>query len=326
VLKCCISFSETLLMRKIHLSIRRPCYEDWDAMTPSDKGRFCASCQKAVVDFTSMSDRQLVEFFKKPPSAVCGRVYNDQLNRDIIMTKKRIPWIRYFFQFAWPAFTLFLKSCGIKDNTKGEVKVELRTDDVQERSFATVGFMIPEITPFDTSGIMTKESVAKGKIVGDVDMTPITDSVELPADSSVEDGEITYKPMDTVFVQSYGATTGKIILAGAISICKVETIQQDKDSVGQETTFDNEIKFKAYPNPIRAGSLLNLSFEDSDIFPEVIQIVSSTGQLISQLKLNSKATVTNIQVPSNIAAGVYFLRLITKNKQVKTTKIIVTKG
>jgi len=83
-------------MKKIHLSIPRPCHENWDAMTPSDKGRFCASCQKTVIDFTNMSDRQLAAFFKKPPSSVCGRVYDDQLNRGIEIPRKRIPWIKYF--------------------------------------------------------------------------------------------------------------------------------------------------------------------------------------------------------------------------------------
>jgi len=317
---------ETLLMKKIHLSIPKPCHENWEAMTPSDKGRFCGSCQKTVIDFTNMSDRQLAGFFKKPPRSICGRVYNDQLNRNIEIPKKRIPWVRYFFQFMWPAFVLFLKSCGVKDSTKGKVKVESRTDDVQEHSFATLGMMMPEIIPFDKSGIMIKESVVKGAIVGDVDITPIKDSLAMPVDSSVEKDEITYKPMDTVFIESYGATTGKMMLAGAISVCKVETIQQEKDSVERETTFGDEIKFKAYPNPVRAGSLLNLSFEGSDVFPEVIQIVSSTGQLISQLKQNSKAAVTNIQIPSNITTGIYFLQLTTKNKQLKTTKIIVTKG
>jgi hypothetical protein len=317
---------ETLLMKKIHLSIPRPCHENWDAMMPSDKGRFCASCQKTVIDFTNMSDRQLAAFFKKPPSSVCGRVYDDQLNRGIEIPRKRIPWIKYFFQITWPAFVFLLKSCGMKENTTGKMRVESKTSDVEEFSVATLGIMIPEITAVDTSAQVLKEDfVTKGQITGDVEIDQKTNSVAMPVDSIVEETEIVYKPMDTVVIQSYGATTGKIMLSGAISVCRVETVQQEKDSVQQETNIDNEIKFKAYPNPVRAGSLLNLSFESSDDFPEILQIVSSSGQLISQLKQNSKAAITNIQIPLNLTAGIYFLRLITKNKETKTTKIIVTK-
>src|SRR6185436_3832810 len=99
------------MRKKIQLSIPTPCHENWDAMTPVEKGRFCGSCQKQVVDFSTMSDRQVAEFFKKPSTgSVCGRFMSDQLGRIIEIPKKRIPWLKYFFQFAVPAFLVSLKS------------------------------------------------------------------------------------------------------------------------------------------------------------------------------------------------------------------------
>src|SRR6478672_4555275 len=97
-------------MKKIQLSIPRPCHENWDAMKPSEKGKFCASCQKTVIDFTEMSDRQIAEFFKRPIGSVCGHFYQNQLNKDIELPKKRIPWVKYFFQFTLPAFLVSMKS------------------------------------------------------------------------------------------------------------------------------------------------------------------------------------------------------------------------
>ena len=91
--------------KKIQLSVPKPCHEDWDAMTPVDKGKFCGSCQKQVVDFSNMSDREVAVFFKKPSTgSVCGRFMTDQLERDLEIPKKRIPWLKYFFQFVIPAF------------------------------------------------------------------------------------------------------------------------------------------------------------------------------------------------------------------------------
>ena len=52
--------------KHIQLNIPKPCHENWDQMTPVDKGRFCGFCQKQVVDFTAMNDEQLALFFKKP--------------------------------------------------------------------------------------------------------------------------------------------------------------------------------------------------------------------------------------------------------------------
>jgi len=99
-------------MRKhIQLNIPRPCHENWDQMTPVDKGRFCGSCQKQVVDFTTMNDSQLVAFFRKPSTgSACGRFMQDQLDRSIDIPKKRIPWVKYFFQFALPAFLISSKA------------------------------------------------------------------------------------------------------------------------------------------------------------------------------------------------------------------------
>ena len=99
------------MSKKIQLHIASPCQENWDNMTPADKGKFCASCQKQVVDFTSMSDRQIAEFFKKPATGtVCGRFMNDQLQRDIEIPKKRIPWVKYFLQVALPALFISNKA------------------------------------------------------------------------------------------------------------------------------------------------------------------------------------------------------------------------
>ena len=74
--------------KSIQLSIPEPCHEGWDKMTQAEKGRFCQSCQKIVVDFTRMSDKQIIEYISKASSQTCGHFYNDQLNRAISETKE----------------------------------------------------------------------------------------------------------------------------------------------------------------------------------------------------------------------------------------------
>jgi hypothetical protein len=120
------------MSKKIQLSIPKPCQEDWDAMTPVEKGKFCGSCQKQVVDFSTMSDRQLAAFFKKPSTGtVCGRFMTNQLDRDIEIPKKRIPWLKYFFTIALPAFFISLKSSASK--TQGELKVKKAYTDTTRK-------------------------------------------------------------------------------------------------------------------------------------------------------------------------------------------------
>ncbi len=38
------------------IDIPNPCNEDWDAMTPAERGRFCAACQQTVHDLSAMSE------------------------------------------------------------------------------------------------------------------------------------------------------------------------------------------------------------------------------------------------------------------------------
>jgi hypothetical protein len=115
------------MSKKIQLSIPKPCHENWDAMTPVEKGKFCGSCAKEVVDFSTMSDRQVAEFFKKPilssskGGSVCGRFMVDQLERDIELPKKRLPWFKYFFSIALPAF-FFAKASAQNNQKMGRVK------------------------------------------------------------------------------------------------------------------------------------------------------------------------------------------------------------
>ena len=110
-----------IMAKRLQLQIPEPCHEDWNKMTPVDKGRFCDSCQKSVIDFTGMSDTQLVAFFKKPSTgSLCGRFNNDQLERNIAFPKKRIPWFKYMLQICLPVFIANTKAI-----SQGEPQLKL---------------------------------------------------------------------------------------------------------------------------------------------------------------------------------------------------------
>lgn len=63
------------------LQIPEPCHESWDKMDIEEKGRFCKHCAKQVIDFTSMTDRQVIALLFNKKHKICGRVSNNQLNR-----------------------------------------------------------------------------------------------------------------------------------------------------------------------------------------------------------------------------------------------------
>jgi hypothetical protein len=61
-------------------TVPQPCHEDWNKMLPEQKGAFCNACSKVVVDFSKMTDEQLITYFEKhKEEKLCGRFKSSQL-------------------------------------------------------------------------------------------------------------------------------------------------------------------------------------------------------------------------------------------------------
>ncbi len=94
-------------MQKLQISIPEPCHENWQQMTPTEQGRFCNACAKEVVDFSMMTDTEVLNYFTKiTHEKVCGRALPSQLERTITTPKepkKKLFWywnyIVMFFMF-----------------------------------------------------------------------------------------------------------------------------------------------------------------------------------------------------------------------------------
>lgn len=123
-------------MNKIY--IPNPCSENWNEMTPEEKGRFCSVCSKCVIDFTEKNSQEIQEIIEeKSNESVCGRFYNHQLNIEDSQTLKLkekffiyIPLSLQNSRISLGLFSLilFLTGCSKpKENCPaitGEIKIE----------------------------------------------------------------------------------------------------------------------------------------------------------------------------------------------------------
>ncbi|MDR6404536.1 MULTISPECIES: hypothetical protein [Chryseobacterium] len=65
-----------------NIQIPEPCSENWDMMSPQEKGRFCSVCSKCVIDFTEKQPQEIQEIIEeKKDERICGRFYDHQLNK-----------------------------------------------------------------------------------------------------------------------------------------------------------------------------------------------------------------------------------------------------
>lgn len=75
--------------KEFSIQVPTPCHEKWESMRPVDGGAYCEACSKVVVDFTRLSDAELIKVFtQKRSGELCGRFLNSQLERSYKTTEK----------------------------------------------------------------------------------------------------------------------------------------------------------------------------------------------------------------------------------------------
>ena len=133
-------------MQKIQLSIPEPCHESWQQMSSTEQGRFCNACAKEVIDFSTMTDIQVLNYFSSlTHENVCGRVLSTQLEHPIERPqtpKKRLFW---YWNYIAMFFMFFSKSNLIKAQTKGQVITSPIKDQTCTKTMGTM--VAPKIQP-----------------------------------------------------------------------------------------------------------------------------------------------------------------------------------
>jgi len=74
------------MSRPITISIPKPCHENWQEMTATERGAFCKSCQKEVIDFSRKTDDETYRIFEAADYNLCGKFRIDQLNKPLYKT------------------------------------------------------------------------------------------------------------------------------------------------------------------------------------------------------------------------------------------------
>lgn len=330
-------------MKKIQLSIPTPCHENWENMTPVEKGRYCSSCQKQVVDFSSMSDREIAAFFKKPSAgATCGRFLNDQLNRDIVIPRKRIPWVKYFFQFVLPAFLISIKAhAQDKNNLKN--KVEEKALCTKRTGFIDPKIKVENINVVGDTIAVIRGPMIKGKIIDETGrevpnatikilqtgLTFATDSLgrfELNRNSvyekfTLEVSSIGYETKATDIFSDIKKENGEIIICLKPQLKKLDEVFIKSNgstrlggSVGVvcvRYTFYQQIKdwlipgrdsIKIYPNPINKGNNFQIQFNLKDVGEYVMNVFDLNGRQI----MNKQISISRKDQTENLIADQRF--------------------
>lgn len=211
----------TSMKKPIQISIPQPCHEKWADMTPADKGRFCTSCQKTVIDFTRSSDREIAKALRSDKH-LCGRFMPLQLDRDLVILKEKSSlWA------AASAAVLTFLTMGSNEASAQTVKTEQtdsKTDDIKAKnntdSWILNGIVSDETGPLPGASITnltTKES-AQSNMKGEY--------------------QIKVRPGDRISFEFIGYTTQIIMVNKQTTVCNIilkesEDVPVVKDVYGQ---------------------------------------------------------------------------------------------
>jgi len=300
-------------MRKTALTINEPCGQNWDSMDPLAGGRFCGSCQKKVVDFSEMSDAAVMAYLNTASGPVCGRFYSDQVNRPLVVPRQRTSVIKWMHALL-PALILLLKpgsgraglsQRGIPSTTQGTGAEAMAKESVNEPTPLSPNSVYTEVEEDTTGG--------RGSVMGDTNFIPVPVIGDTPR----------MKQMDTVVVTAYVTQRKMSMMMGAVSYvrsCDIKSVPLTK------TPEQAMPSFSVYPNPAPAGALVTISLGDNLPVPETVQLYSVTGELVQSAanELDEESRVFNLHMPSSLAPGVYFIRLVhSPTKMTYAQKIII---
>ncbi|MES2837706.1 MAG: T9SS type A sorting domain-containing protein [Bacteroidota bacterium] len=120
-------------------------------------------------------------------------------------------------------------------------------------------------------------------------------------------GTVSYS-IGQVNFQSLSGTDGSII----------EGVQQPYEIYTVGLSKLNSITLSVYPNPLI--NQLTLQIDDADVNRNLNYILlDNQGKVIEENKINSSKTIIS---GSNLASGIYYVNIVSKNEQLQSFKIV----
>lgn len=319
--------------------IPEPCHEDWNKMTPDDKGRFCGSCSKSVFDFSNKTDIEIRDILlENKDKKVCGHFRRSQIDRPLNITidlnnlPRNMSITKMFTIALFLVFGTFLFSCTDINGKKIEgIEVTNSKEEVQ-----ILGAM--EMSPVELvkgDSITEQDSLIQQTIImeemvnGGISSEQIMPQENLPLENVLIKG-------DTMVEETVEKAPEQYYLRGAV--CIVNHIPADStelnepdsvlinDRIGNTGILLNNAKeLIVFPNP--TSGEFTLKYDVNKRGDVRVDVLDMNGMLLKNL-LNIKGQYEGkYQIPVSLnefSAGTYFVTLLNNGKR-STEKVIIAK-
>jgi hypothetical protein len=331
-----------------YLHLDDPCNENWNNMTTVEKGRFCDSCATQVMDFTIMTDIEVLQYLSANNGKMCGRIHKDQLQRALLTHEQKKKGLQLMIAGVASLFFSIGKSSAQQKTLNQDAPKASLLQNKQSTIFINQTISTAEQTLKGSIVNAEQSALLNGYIVNPMNHEKVLANkfgqfvMQIPADvnhvlvgakgfdtrtvpASMLNGidtTITLTATDTTIkdigIFDKGDLNGtNIIMGGIRSFTEIE--KSDTVITFVKKIFNNAF-FKILPNPATKGGV-GISIKQAGNY--TVQIFDNNSKLIhvQEVVVNGKGEIVQIIFPSCVVKGTYYIRVVDK----KTKKQYVDK-
>lgn len=188
------------------IAIPKPCHEDWNKMSPRDKGKFCSSCSKTVVDFTKMNTYEIQDFIhQNKDKRVCGHFKQAQLDSINLhipskVLEQRLNFHKLFLLALLITMGTSLMNCTNKNGNSQKIDSIEVIDTLNNNKVLNVLEGLPVIEKIDSvpeSSCKSSHNKTKNKLVEEVVIDGLLE-IETVGEVAIEEPPINLDSLDIV--------------------------------------------------------------------------------------------------------------------------------
>jgi len=196
---------------QFNLNIKTPCTENFNGFSPTQKGGFCNSCTKEVIDFTKMNSKEIINYFETNTTKnTCGRFTNKQLTT-YTPPKPRGRKISIISGIAFVFMTLFSFTKTQAQNVKSETKNSNNTPSKFEKNINEKNITVKGVVSENGVPIPSVNIVLEGSNVGTT--SDFDGNFDFP---------ITLKKGDVLVFSYIGFTSKKVTIQDKNSVNNID--------------------------------------------------------------------------------------------------------
>ncbi len=335
------------MKQQIQIRIAEPCHENWNSMSPTDQGRFCMSCQKQVVDFSTMTDKEILEHISAASKSICGRAGNDQLNRLLVAPPEpRKIWWRYWMGLAASLVLISSKaSAQTKSPSPGIVqqdpvrmvgKIAVLPEPEKANKYVVNGVIKDEFNqPVIAASIMIKDT-KKGVVSDSKGMFSI--QVDYPGDIVLRISSVGYEMQDVkvthpgssqimininmVLKQTLMGMVGEVVVVKKkkkswLNYLKKDTVASCVSPVSKQT-------ISIYPNPVVKGTEIKMKINNLPQGKYRLSFIDLMGNEVAEKEISITANnaAATLACDQRFVTGMYVVNLTGNGKTISSKCIV----